>query len=374
MQLSLQNFSTLVSNMTAAATGACSSLLDFTVGSVLRAMTESVASVALWLQWQALQVLSMTRLASSIGSDVDSFVGDFGMTRLAGVASTGSVLLSSLAPGTQSGTVAVGTILKTADGTLSFVVTRNTSNAAWSASPAGYVRLAGQASITVPVACQTLGAVGNVQAGTVSLLGQPIAGFDTVTNPNAMTGGIDPETDASVQARFVTYINTRSQGTEAAVANAILGVQSGLSYVIEENVTPAGAVQLGYFTVIVDDGSGSPPSSLLASVTTAINAVRPIGSAFAVAGPTVVSANVSMALTVNSTTTLAAADAAVNAAIVSYVNALPVGTAMPYARLSALAFGVPGVTNASNILLNGGTADIGGGAVQVVRAGTVSVA
>jgi hypothetical protein len=51
MQLSLQNFSSLMEGMAAAVQGAASSLVDLTVGSVLRAILEANASVALWLQW-----------------------------------------------------------------------------------------------------------------------------------------------------------------------------------------------------------------------------------------------------------------------------------------------------------------------------------
>ena len=74
MQLSLQNFSTLVDSMASTVQGACSSLIDLTVGSVTRAILEASASVGLWLQYLILQVLTMTRLATSIGSDADSWV------------------------------------------------------------------------------------------------------------------------------------------------------------------------------------------------------------------------------------------------------------------------------------------------------------
>ena len=66
MQLSLQNFSTLVEGMAASVQGAAS-LLDLTVGSVLRAILEANAAVALWLQWLIVQVLATTRLATSTG-------------------------------------------------------------------------------------------------------------------------------------------------------------------------------------------------------------------------------------------------------------------------------------------------------------------
>ena len=51
MQLQLQNFTTLVQNMAAGVQSSARVVLDLTTGSVLRAILEANASVALWLQW-----------------------------------------------------------------------------------------------------------------------------------------------------------------------------------------------------------------------------------------------------------------------------------------------------------------------------------
>lgn len=67
MQLSLQNFTTLMQNMAAAVQSASAQLLDLTVGSTLRAVLEANASVALWMQWLILLVLQTTRAATSTG-------------------------------------------------------------------------------------------------------------------------------------------------------------------------------------------------------------------------------------------------------------------------------------------------------------------
>ncbi len=82
MQLSLQTFTTLVQGMAAAVQAAAAQLLDLTVGSTLRAILEATASIALWMQWLILQVLQMTRAATSSGADLDSWMADFSLTRL----------------------------------------------------------------------------------------------------------------------------------------------------------------------------------------------------------------------------------------------------------------------------------------------------
>ena len=363
MQLSLQNFSSLVANMAASAQGACASLLDVTVGSVLRALMESSASVALWLQYLILQVLSMTRLATSSGADVDSWVADFGLSRLPPIAAVGSVVMTSLNPAGQGATVPSGALVKTADGSQSFTVT---------AGP--YVRPQGTASVTVSVTAVTAGLAGNVQEGTISILGTAIPGIDTVTNLLPLTGGAAAETDQAVKARFVTYLNTRSQATEQAVVNAISSVQQGLSFTIRENMTAAGVVLPGHFAVVVDDGSGSPPPSLLASVYAAIDQVRPVGSTFSVDPPVLLEASIAISIATASPALLAQTKNAVSTALSSYINGLSIGQALRFSRLPGLAYDATSdVVNVLSVSLNGADSDLGGDAEAVVRTQSVLV-
>ena len=44
---------------------------------------------------------------------------------------------------------------------------------------------------------------------------------------------------------------------------------------------------MGHFVVTVDDGTGGPSASLLATVQQAVDAIRPVGTSFAVQGPVV---------------------------------------------------------------------------------------
>ena len=98
MALQLQNFSTLVSNAAAAVQGAAVQLVDLTVGSTLRAILEANASMALWLQWLIVQVLQTTRAATSLGSDLDSWMADFAFARLPANAAVASLMPSDKAP------------------------------------------------------------------------------------------------------------------------------------------------------------------------------------------------------------------------------------------------------------------------------------
>src|ERR1700744_1812451 len=94
MNLNLKGFAQLIQDMSSALQSSATALVDVSVGSVVRAIFEANASVVLWLQWLILQVLQMTRASTSSGPDLDSWMLDFGQTRLPAVPSTGIVTFS----------------------------------------------------------------------------------------------------------------------------------------------------------------------------------------------------------------------------------------------------------------------------------------
>jgi uncharacterized phage protein gp47/JayE len=378
--LPLQTFTALVQQFAAGAQGAASALLDFTVGSISRALAEGCASIALWLQWIATLILQRTRAATSVGSDLDSWMADFSLARLPAVAATGSVTFSRFTP-SSSALVPVGAQVKTADGSRIFAVVADTTNPLWSAAQNGFLILAGTGSGTCTVQDVTtdasgnlsVGTAGNVAAGAISLLASAIPGVDTVMNSAAFTNGINAETDAAFRARFANYIQTRSLATDDAVAYATQSIQQGLQFTIQEN-DAGGSYQPGNFVVTVDDGSGNPPSSLLSSVYAAIDLVRPVGSTFTVQGPGDLTANITFTLMTNPSSNKPNLIGPVATAIETYVDTLPVGATLAFTRLAAVIYGVdPSISNVTGLEINGGTADIVPTQSQVVKIGTVVI-
>jgi uncharacterized phage protein gp47/JayE len=373
MQLQLQGFTTLVSNAAAAVQGAAAQLLDLTVGSVLRAVLEANAAMALWLQWLIVLVLQTTRAATSTGPDLDSWMADFGLLRLPAVASSGIVSFSRFVPSVAA-LVPIGTTVRTADGSQSLLVVADTTNTAFSAALGGFMLAVGSVSVNVPVVAAVAGSAGNVQAGSITLIAAALPGIDMVSNAAPLLGGIDPESDAALRSRFQNYLSSRSRATDVAVGYAVGSIQQGLQYVIQENVMPDGTSRMGGFVVTVDDGSGNPSSGLLASVAAAVEAVRPVGSSFGVLPPNVTQVTVSMSISVASGAVKASVAQAASAAVSAYINALPVGALLAWSRLAQLAYDAsPAVINVSELVLNGGTADITPGPAGVIKAATVSV-
>jgi uncharacterized phage protein gp47/JayE len=383
MQLQLLNFQALTQLGAAAAQTASRKLLNLAVGSVTRCVIEASASVALWMQYLIVQVYLGTRLSTSTGIDVDTFVNDFSLTREPSVAATGSVTFSRATTGYASlivpyfnadgSTNPSGTQVITTDLSATFGVTIDTTNPSWNPAMGGYFVPLGTLSVTVPVEALSVGFADNVQAGAISLLSTAVPGIDFVTNGAVFSNGLDAESDADLKSRFKAYIATRARATIAAVQEAIQSVQQGLSYAVIENTLPTGQTRVGFFTVTVDDGSGHPPANLLTAVYSAVDLVRPIGSTFTVQAPAVINAVVSMTISAAAGYTKSALQGQVSAVIQVYINGLGIGAPLAYTRLPALAFGVVGVSTVSSVLLNGGTSDVGGGPTQVVKSTAASV-
>ena len=369
----LLDFPTLVQRFAAQARAAASTTLDFTVGSVLRALSEANGALALWLQWLILQVLQATRAATSQGNDLDTFVADYGLTRLPAIGAVGFVTFAR-ASATLPALVPIGTLVKSLDGTQSFAVTLDPMNPAYVAASGGYVLYAGLQSLTVPAQGLATGSATNAQAGTVTTLATAIPGVNTVTNGLAFTGGIDPESDDALRVRFALFNQGRSKATHAAVASAIAGVQQGLSFSIAESVDTTGAVRPGNFVVTVDDGSGAPSAALLAQVSLAVEAVRPIGVMFAVQGPIVQGVAVSMIITAASGYAKANLQGPVATAVTALINSLGIGTPLLYGQVYRTAYdAVAGVGTVTNLTLNGGQADIPAVAPTIIKPSTVAV-
>lgn len=262
MQLPLQDFTALVRTQAAAVAASCRTLIDVSVGSVLRAVLEANASVGLWMQWLIMEVLSTTRAATSQGADLDSWVADFGMARLPAVAALGEARFSRLTPGLAA-VVPVGAVVRTGvtSGAQAFYVAADPLRAGWTGS--GYTIGAAATDVVVPIQAVVAGRAGNVQAGVLRLLSTAVPGIDSVVNDFAASGGLDAEADVALRTRFGGYIDSRTRATEQAVAFAIQSVQQGLQYVIVEGVDTAGAARAGHFTVVIDDGSGAPSDALV---------------------------------------------------------------------------------------------------------------
>ena len=383
--LPTQSFATIVANVVAGIQGRANKLINFAVGSTLRAIAEGFAGLFLWFQALVLQLLTAIRLSTSSGVDVDTFTADFMETvgisngvpspRLGAEASTGVVTYSRMTAAPSTCFVQVGATMQTADGTESFAVVANTSYSNYSASLNGYTLAASTASMNVPVACTTPGAGGNVVIGAISVMTTPITGIDTVTNVAAFTNGFNQESDAQLKARFPLYIASLAKGTEGAIGYAVQSLQLNMQYQIWE----PGIGGFATLTVFVDDGSGAIPSTTLTAAQIAVFGVKAAGVQAAVLAATTILANVTMTIATAAGYNHNTLVAQVISAVTLYINGLGLGATpaagqLSYLRLAQVAFNVSaGVVDVTGFSLNGAQADVVPGPGQVIKAGTIIV-
>lgn len=391
MAISTKTFTTLVSNAAAAVQGAAAALVDFQPGSISLAYMRAVSAITLWLQALVLQVAALTRFATSVGPDADSWAADYGFKRLGATFATGPVTFARFTPTLQalipaavnSGTDANGNIIwtggeitQTADGTQQFVVIPDTSQGAYNAALNAYVIAASVSSCTATVQALTAGTGGNVAAGLITVLGTSIVGVDTVTNASTFTGGNVAESDPAFKARFVQYLENLTEGTAAAVLNAALSIQVGSRAFLFQNVNYSGVAQPGYFYLVVDDGTGFPSDGYISAVYAAVDKVRAEGTMFGVFAPVVVTADIAMELAITAGYTGSTVRSQVQAALTTYTNSLSEGATLELLRLAQIAFDTtPGVANVilAGLTINGSAADLTVTGQQLVRAGTVTV-
>jgi hypothetical protein len=382
MSVQSQSFSQILTGFANVVQGSASVLVNFVLGSILRAIGEATSWVTMWLQTMILNGIALTRAFTSNGEDLDSWLAQYGFKRLAPTPASGQVTFSRFTF-TNQAVIPVGSIVQTGDGTQQYQVLADTTNPAYSVTLGGFVIPAGTQTVTVTVTSITPGnnslglpdSSGNVALGTINAMFQAIPGVNTVSNASAFANGVDAESDAAARIRFVGYLATLARATKAAVGAAITALGANFSYTLGENVTYVGAVQMGYFYVVVDDGTGSPTSGVLSTVYNAVDAVRPFTSSFGVFAPVKEMAVVSMTVNTVSTGAAHAVTAGlVQIAVLAYINSLPLGASLNYFQLSNVAINAsPDVTGIQSLLLNGGTVDMVITSQQIIKSTSVSV-
>ena len=370
----IRGFSDIVRDMSAAITASAGKLIDVSIGSVLRAIIDANAGLVLWVQSLVLITLQMTRAATSNGTDLDTWMADFGVTRLPALPASGTASFSRFSGNVQT-VVPAGTTMKTRDGLIKFIVSADPAHPAWQKSQNGYSLPIGVMSIDLPIKAAAPGSTGNVMSGAISLLASPVPGMDRVNNTLATTGGYDSESDDNFRNRFANFLTTRSRATVRSIEYAISQVGPLLHYLILENVTSTGGVRMGHIRIVVDDGSGTIPAALLESLFAAVEPVRPIGTSFSIEPPNVVSVGVSLSVQSPAGFAEHTSQIQLMSAISTYINQLPIGQTLSLTRISQISYdAVPEIINISNVLLNGSDHDLISAATTSFKFGNIHFA
>lgn len=177
-------------------------------------------------------------VSAATGAALSRLVQLGGTTRKAASPSTATVELL----GTAGTTIPAGSEIKSPSTDVSF-----TLDDAVTIGPGG----SGTGTITAAVTGATA-----VSAGTITEIGTPVAGWDSVNNPANGTTGSDTETDAELRARYVATRGVAGSGTVDAIFAAVSNVTGVDELRVDEN--------RGDSTIIE---SGLPPHSVRVIVT-----------------------------------------------------------------------------------------------------------
>lgn len=374
---------------------------NFGPNSVAGAIVNAVSAMLLFLQSQAQYIVNVTRAATSTGVDLTSFVTDYQLSppRLLAIPPQGQVTFSKFQAAIVPTVLPVGTVIQTNASPpsvpISYQVIADTSNGAYNAALNGYVCPVNGTSVSAT--CQAIMTPGDTQAvnynalaGTLSVIVSSGVPFDSCSNANDITNGVNQETDAALRVRFQYYIQSLSKATRSSLASAIASTQAGLTFTINDGLDQNGNPKSAYFTAVIDDGSGAISSGLLANIGTALDAVRAAGISRSVIAPT----NITITINVTGTTVLQGFTTtgvrnAIQTALINYVNANGVGgysssTGVASGKLSYV--GVAnvvasfigsganqGLSSYGGITINSGTTDITLTTYQLARTASANV-
>jgi uncharacterized phage protein gp47/JayE len=373
MALPNKPLSALVSDMVAAWAQQLGYQPTLPDGDPLLALMQATAAQAVFLQAQIQIVNALTLASTRTGADLDAWMAQFQFPRLPATSATGSETFGKNTPAGSPIQVPVGVTVQTVGGAIQFVTVADPTQPSWSQTLNAYVLGVGQSTLTATVQAAQPGSSSNVAAGQLSQLGTNVPGIDFVTNAASFGNGQNAESDAAYRARFVQYLNSLSKATYGAIVSAIQGVQANLLFSLQENIDTGGHPRPGEFVATIDDGSGSPPASLILAVQNALEAVRGFTIlAETIAVTTVTATIVAVVRLAPSTPALpivpSVVNAAVAAAIMAAVNAQPIGgqdadgDLLYVSEIEAAALTVAGVLSVQpgSTHINGVNADLAG--------------
>lgn len=373
MTLPIKTDKELINSQVNAMQASAGTILDFSQGSDYLAIVESNMGNSLWLQALITALQSLTRLSTSTGSDIDTFVGDFGLKRKVAGAAFGLCAFSR-----NTATVVVyiapGTAVLSTVNNVTYRVTKDTSNPFWDVLHEAYVLNIGISSISIPVVASTAGIIGNCLANQITTISGVLVGVDAVTNPQPFTNGFDQQSDQSLKDDFILYLASLFRATKQAIQYATSIVTGVKRYNVVENETSLGNPQLGFFYVVVDDGSGNASPELLANVSASVESYRGLTIAYSVYAPTPVPIDITAHVFNVEPADELIVKAKIIAALENYITSQEFNALFAYSRIPSIIYGSdPTIIDVLNYTLNGGTSDIQISGLEIMTVGTINI-
>lgn len=309
-------------------------------------------ALELWSYYQSLDAaIPVAFVDEGSGEYIDRRCAEYGISRKAGTRAVADMALTG-----QAGTlVPTGTAFLTASG-LEYDLVSD-------------VTLTG-ASDSGKVVAVAVGAAYNVEAGAISGMVVTLPGLDRWTNAPAL-GGTDPESDGALVGRLNDFL--RRPATSGNVyhyeqwARETEGVGGA-------KVSPRWAGPGTVKVLVVGPEMEPVDAAVVDACAKHIEAERPIGAAVTVCSAQGLPIDVSATVTIESSTTIQAVQAALQARLGEYIRSIAfVSYKLLYNRVAYLLLGIDGMHDYTALTVNGGVVDVAIGADQVPVLGEVTI-
>ncbi|MEF2964910.1 baseplate J/gp47 family protein [Paenibacillus sp. M1] len=322
--------------------------IDKSEGSFIWDAQAPVAFVLTEAAGWARQVLKNGFAGTTYGDYLTLRAAEHGVSRREAVASTGFVKFT----GTSGKTIPSGTIVATPADEIS-------GEASIEFQTTAAVTLGENGEGMAPVVAMVAGKDGNIPAGVIEIMSVPISGIISVTNPEAITGGTDVESDESLLERF--YARVRNQGTSGNKAQYIqwAGEVSGVGGVQVEPLWN-GPGTVGLYLLDMDKRAAN--SDIVAAVQKYIDptmdgqgeGVAPAGPVVTVMAAEEVPINISVQLTLASGASLSEVQDQFESGVTAYLKHSAFSDSLVrVTRIASVLLDISSIIDYSNLTVNG---------------------
>lgn len=290
---------------------------------------------------------------TATGTDLDKKVAEQGLTRKSGGYSTGTVTIT----GITGSPITDGEFVSSDTAIFKFI---------------GNSTVPESGTIDVTVQCISIGTIGNVPAGSIKYFPKTLDGLQTVTNALPFINGFNQETDDELRQRYYDKVQTpATSGNKYEYKNWAKEVSGTGDAKVFPIWNGNGTVKV----VIINSNKRAADSTLINSVSTHIEEVRPIGATVTVISATEKTVDVGVTLTIDTNNyTSDVVKAAIESAITEYLKGIAfIESYVSYAKIGGLILDTPGILDYSGLTVNAGTSNISVADEEVAVLGVVTI-
>lgn len=190
------------------------------------------------------------------------------------------------------------------------------------------------------VVCTVPGKKGNVTAGAITIMPQPVVGVEYVINKGDLSNGSEAETDEELRERARHALEFAAKATPSSLDSALKSVKGVNSILIDE--MPGGVP--GIIRVVVDGGDE-------AEIRSVIDETRAAGIRVELLRPNIVYIDVSMTVIIEAATDPGRILRDVEASVRGYIASLKISDDVLYSKIIASCLAVDGVWDMKDLKL-----------------------